>query len=207
MRVYGLTGNIGSGKSTVARLLRERGVPVVDADQVARDLVLPGQPALAEIAARFPGVVAPDGRLDRKALGDRVFADEAERKALNQILHPRIAAESGSRLAALAEGGRELAIYEAALIVENGLDALLDGLVVVTAPEDDQVRRVAARDGLAEAETRARIAAQLPAKEKAARGDFVIDNGGGLEALAAQVDRVLGALRAGFSRSKVGGDR
>ena len=207
MRVYGLTGNIGSGKSTVARLLRERGVPVVDADQVARDLVLPGQPALAEIAARFPGVVAADGRLDRKALGARVFADEAERKALNEILHPRIAAESGSRLAALAEGGRELAIYEAALIIENGLDAMLDGLVVVTAPEDDQVRRVAARDGLAEAETRARIAAQLPAKEKAARGDFVIDNGSGLEALAAQVDRVLGALRAGFSRSKVGGDR
>ena len=207
MRVYGLTGNIGSGKSTVARLLRERGVPVVDADQVARDLVLPGQPALAEIASRFPGVVAPDGRLDRKALGARVFADEAERKALNEILHPRIAAESGSRLAALAEEGRELAIYEAALIVENGLDALLDGLLVVTAPEDDQVRRVAARDGLAEAETRARIAAQLPAKEKAARGDFVIDNGSGLEALAAQVDRVLGALRAGFSRSKVGGDR
>ena len=207
MRVYGLTGNIGSGKSTVARLLRERGVPVVDADQVARDLVLPGQPALAEIASRFPGVVAPDGRLDRKALGARVFADEAERKALNEILHPRIAAESGSRLAALAEEGRELAIYEAALIVENGLDALFDGLVVVTAPEDDQVRRVAARDGLAEAETRARIAAQLPAKEKAARGDFVIDNGSGLEALAAQVDRVLGALRAGFSRSKVGGDR
>ena len=207
MRVYGLTGNIGSGKSTVARLLRDRGVPVVDADQVAREVVEPGQPALAEIAARFPGVAFPDGRLDRKALGACVFADEAERKALNAILHPRIAEEVARRLAALAEGGAALAVYEAALIVENGLDAMLDGLVVVTAPEGEQVRRVVLRDGLAEPETRARIAAQLPAAVKAARADFVIENAGPPEALVAQVDRVLAALVAGHSRKKGGGDR
>lgn len=201
MRVFGLTGNIGSGKSTVARLLRERGVPVVDADLVAREVVEPGQPGLAEIAARFPGVIGEGGRLDRKALGARVFSDPQERLALNAILHPRIAAEVARQLAALAEGGAEVAVYEAALIVENGMHELLDGLIVVTAPEDEQVRRVVLRDGLAAAETRARIAAQLPAAQKVALADHVIENAGPPELLAAQVDRVLAALGAALPRS------
>ena len=201
MRVYGLTGNIGSGKSTVARLLRERGVPVVDADLVAREVVEPGRPALAEVAARFPGVVGPDGRLDRKALGARVFSDPAERLALNAIVHPRIAEEVARQLAAIAESGAPFAFYEAALIVENGMHRMLDGLVVVTAPEDEQVRRVALRDGLAEADTRARIAAQLPVSQKVALADHVIENHGPPEQLAAQVDRVLAALGAAAPRS------
>ena len=204
MRVYGLTGNIGSGKSTVARLLRERGVPVVDADQVAREVVLPGQPALAELAARFSGVLHANGTLDRRALAARAFADPAERAALNAILHPRIAQESARRLDQLREAAAPFAIYEAALIVENHLEDGLDGLLVVTAPEELQVRRVLARDGLAEAETRARIAAQLPASVKAARADFVIDNSGVIESLAAQVERVLAALEAGYTRRERG---
>jgi dephospho-CoA kinase len=202
VRVFGLTGNIGSGKSTVARLLRERGVPVVDADLVAREVVEPGTPGLAEVAARFPGVLSSDGTLDRRALGARVFADESERRALNAILHPRIAAEVGQRLAALAEAGTDFAVYEAALIVENGMDAMLDGLIVVDVPEGEQLRRVLVRDGLAEQEVRARIAAQMPAAQKIAKADFVIENGGPLEALAAQVDLVVERLRAGNRRGQ-----
>ena len=195
MRVYGLTGNIGSGKSTVARLLRERGVPVVDADLVAREVVEPGRPALAEVAARFPGVLMPGGALDRKALAARVFNDPAERAALNAIVHPRIAEEVAARLAGLAHQGAPFAIYEAALIVENGLDAMLDGLIVVTSPEQQQLSRVLLRDGMGEAEARARIAAQLPAAQKVAKADFVIENGGPLEALAPQVERLLAELQ------------
>src|ERR1041384_922332 len=133
MRVWGLTGNIGSGKSTVARLLRARGVPVIDADEIAREVVKPGTPAHREIAERFPGVIGADGVLDRKALAARVFADSGERDALNHIVHPRIAEEVSTRMGELAGAGHPVAVYEAALIVENGLQDGLDGLIVVTA--------------------------------------------------------------------------
>lgn len=195
MRTYGLTGNIGTGKSTVARLFVQRGVPVVDADLVAREVVQPGQPALAEIAARFPGVVSAGGRLDRKALGARVFEDASERTALNAILHPRIAAEVRARMALLAQQGAPFAMYEAALIVENGLHEGLDGLVVVTAPLEVQLARLKLRDGMTDSDARARIAAQLPAARKIAVADFVIDNAGAPEALLPQVDAVLAAIR------------
>jgi len=191
VRVLGLTGNIGSGKSTVARLLAARGVPVVDADQIAREVVQPGRPAHREIAERFPGVIGPDGALDRKALAALVFNDSREREALNQITHPRIAEEVSARLGALASAGRPLAVYEAALIVENGLHRGLDGLIVVTAPEEAQIARLKARDGMSEAEARARIAAQLPAADKLRHATYVIDNQGSEADLAAQADRLL----------------
>ena len=195
MRTYGLTGNIGTGKSTVARLFAERGLPVVDADLVAREVVQPGQPALAEIAARFPGVVTAAGLLDRKALGARVFEDASERAALNAILHPRIAAEVQARMVLLARQGAPFAMYEAALIVENGLHECLAGLVVVTAPLEVQLARLKLRDAMSESDARARIAAQLPAASKIAVADFVIDNSGAAEALLSQVDAVLAAIR------------
>jgi dephospho-CoA kinase len=200
MRVFGLTGNIGTGKSTVAQLFVDHGVPVVDADQVARDVVAPGTPGLAEVAARFPGVVNEAGVLDRKALGERVFADAQERAALNAILHPRIGAEVRTRLDRLAARGADAAIYEAALIVENGLHHGLDGLIVVTAPVDEQIRRLRLRDGMSERDARARIAAQLPAHEKVKAADFVIENTGAPELLRAQVARVVDALRGGWTR-------
>jgi dephospho-CoA kinase len=200
MRVYGLTGNIGSGKSTVAQLLRDRGVPVVDADQVAREVVEPGTPGLQRVAARFPGVLTADGRLDRKALAARVFADAAERAALNGIVHPLIAEEVGRRMGELAGQGHAFSVYEAALIVENGLDAALDGLIAVTAPEAEVLRRVSLRDGMGEADLRARLAAQLPAEHKIARADFVIENAGVRAELDAKVDRVLAVLRSGYVR-------
>ena len=193
MRIWGLTGNIGSGKSTVARLLAAGGVPVVDADQVAREVVEPGRPALREIAARWPEVISAQGALDRKALAARVFADPRERAELNAIVHPRIAVEVAARMGALAASGHPAAVYEAALIVENGLEKGLDGLIVVTAPPPVQVARLRLRDGMSEAEAKARIAAQLPAEEKVRKATFVIENAGSERDLEAQVERLLKA--------------
>ncbi len=190
VRIWGLTGNIGSGKSTVARMLAARGIPVVDADQVARDVVAPGCPALAEIAARFAGVVRPDGSLDRKALAARIFGDAGERRALESILHPRIAEEVATRMAALDAAGHRIAVYEAALIVENGLQHGLDGLIVVTAPPQTQIARLRLRDNMTEAEARARIEAQLPASEKARQATVVLENAGSEAELGAQVERL-----------------
>jgi len=195
VKVIGLTGNIGSGKSTVARLFAAAGVPVVDADRVARDVVAPGMPALLEIAARFPGVVSDAGELNRPALGARVFADPDERAALEAILHPRIALEVRRRLQALEDEGHPVALYEAALIVENGLQRGQDGLIVVTAPPAVRLQRVLARDGLSENEARQRIAAQLPEEQKVAVATMVLDNGGALAALIPQVARAIAALR------------
>jgi dephospho-CoA kinase len=197
VRVYGLTGNIGSGKSTVARMLEARGVPVVDADRVARDVVEPGQPALREIAERFPGVLQPDGTLDRKALAARVFADSRERVALEHIIHPRIAEEVAARMGSLAGAGHPCAVYEAALIVENKLDDSLDGLIVVTAPEEVALERLRKRDGMSEAEALSRMAAQLPGEDKARHARFVIQNTGSEADLEAQVERIAQALKAG----------
>ncbi len=178
VRIWGLTGNIGSGKSTVGRMLKDRGIPVVDADLVAREVVEPGRPALREIAARFPGAVRQDGSLDRRALAAQVFADASERAALNAITHPRIAEEVAGRMAALAAAGEKVAVYEAALIVENGLQQGLDG-----------------RDGMSEDEARARIASQLSAAEKAREATVVIENGGSEADLQAKVGRLIERLR------------
>ncbi len=195
MQIIGLTGNIGCGKSTVARLFAAAGVPVIDADRVSREVVAAGMPALREIAERFPGVVSDAGELDRAALGARVFSNPAEREALEKILHPRIALEVRRRLQALEDAGAPVAIYEAALIVENGLQRGQDGLIVVTVPLQEQLRRVIARDGLSEAEAQKRIAAQLPQEEKVAVASIVIDNAGLVSALIPQVARALAALR------------
>ncbi len=196
VRVIGLTGGIGSGKSAVARMFRDLGAEVIDADQVARDVVEPGQPALADLVAAFgPGILGPDGRLDRKRLGERVFADADARKRLNAITHPRIGAETARRIQALGAQGASVVIYEAALLVENGLHAGLGGLVVVSAPEETQIARVVARDGLSEAEARARMAAQLPLAAKIAAATHVIDNSGPLEHTRRQVEQAWKHIR------------
>ncbi len=191
----GLTGGIGSGKSTGARMFAEQGVPVVDADQIARDVVAPGTDGLAEIRAAFgDSILAPDGSLDRKALGERVFADADARKQLEAILHPRIARASMARFAELASEGHPYAIYEAALLVENGSHRMMSALIVVTASEATQLARVQARDGLSEAEARARMAAQLPLEEKVRVADYVIENDGDVEDTRARAREVHRAL-------------
>ena len=132
--VIGLTGGIASGKSTVARLLKERGAAIVDADLIARQVVEPGQPALAELIARFGStILAPDGTLDRKRLGAIAFSDPAARADLNRITHPRITAASASAIASWADAGAGVVFYEAALLVENGSHRALPALIVVSA--------------------------------------------------------------------------
>lgn len=198
MRVIGLTGGIASGKSTVARMFQALGAPVIDADLLAREVVAPGTPGLEQVAARFPDCVV-DGALDRKKLAARIFGDAVERAALGAIVHPLIAQAAQARLRALEAAGASIAMYEAALIVENGLDAQLDGLVVVSAPEADQRRRLAARDGLTDEQARARLAAQLPLHEKLARATWVVDNGGPVGQTEAQVRHVWGQIQGGHS--------
>jgi dephospho-CoA kinase len=194
LRLIGLTGGIASGKSTVARLIAERGIPVVDADQLAREAVEPGQPALAEIARLWPEAITDGGRLDRRRLGAIVFADDAARARLETILHPRIAALADARAAALAAQGHRLAFYEASLLVETGRHRDLDGLVVVNASPETQLARAMARDGLGREEAGARIAAQLPLTQKLAAATFVIDNDGDPSHTAAQVNEMIAAL-------------
>jgi len=198
LRVFGLTGGIGSGKSSVAALLRERGVPVVDADELARTVVAPGSTGLAQLVAAFGSeILAPDGSLDRKQLGARVFSDAEARKRLNAITHPLVKKLAQERFTELERQGVTLAAYDVPLLFEVGLEAALRPVVVVSASEATQLRRVVLRDGLDEEAVRARISAQLPLAEKTKRADFVLDNEGSPAELAAQVDALLPKLRAG----------
>lgn len=199
IHVFGLTGGLASGKSSVAARLRARGVPVIDADQLAREVVEPGTPGLAAVIETFGReVVAADGTLDRGKLADIVFRDPEKRRTLNGLLHPRIAAAGMQRVADLDAAGEKLACYEAALLVENGLADAFRPLVVVAVSEEEQVRRAMSRDEASAEQARARIAAQLPLATKIAAADFVIDTSGPREETAKRVDEVLAAIRARF---------
>ena len=195
----GLTGGIACGKSTVAGFFAELGVPVVDADRVAREVVEPGTEGLAEIVRAFgEGVLAPDGSLDRKRLGERVFADESARRTLNAITHPRIAVRSAEKIAEAGKSGAPYVIYEAALLVENGIHRALDALVVVTVAPEVQLARLVARDGIDEEAARARVASQLPLAEKVKVADYVIDNGGSLDETRRATEETHRALARRF---------
>jgi len=204
VHVIGLTGGIASGKSTVARMLVERGAAVVDADQLARRIVEPGQPALAELVARFgPSIITPDGQLDRKRLGAIAFTDPAARADLNRITHPRIAAASAAAIATWADAGAGIVFYEAALLVENRAHLGLAALVVVASSPEVQRARLVAREGISEEEARTRIAAQAPLAEKRAAATWVIENDGDAAALAREVDRTVAELEARFGPIRV----
>ena len=197
--VIGLTGGIASGKSTVARLLAERGAAIVDADRLARQVVEPGQPALAELVARFgPAILAADGTLDRKQLAAIAFTDAAARTDLNRITHPRIAAASQQAIATLADAGANIVFYEAALLVENRVHAGLAALVVVSVTPELQQQRLVERDRLTIEEAHARIRAQAPLADKLAVATWVIENHGDLAGLVAEVDRVVAAIEVRF---------
>lgn len=197
IRVFGLTGGLASGKSSVARMFRARGVPVIDADLLAREVVEKGSEGLAEVVKAFgEEVLLPDGSMDRAKVAEIVFTDPEKRRALNRIVHPRIGALTAQRIQELDAAGEPLACYEAALLVENGLADAFRPLVVVIVPEETQVARAMARDAATEEHVRARVAAQLPLAAKLAAADFVIDNGGDPATTERRVDEVLAAIRA-----------
>lgn len=191
LRVFGLTGAFGSGKSTVARRLRARGVPVIDADTLAREVVAPGSEGLRQVVAAFGTSIVGDEGLDRKALGRIVFADPAARARLNAIVHPLVQRRRQELELELRARGEPLACYEVPLLYENGLERELSPVIVVSAPEALLVERAMRRDGLSEEAVRARLAAQLPLAEKVARADYVIDNSGLESATEARTDDVL----------------
>lgn len=199
MRLVGLTGGIGTGKSTFAAALRDLGAPVVDADRLAREAVRPGSPALAHIAAEFGAqAIGPGGELDRKRMAGVVFADAGARARLEAIVHPevrRLLAEETGRLAA---AGHDLAFYDVPLLYERGLEREVDLVVVVWAPVAAQRARLVARDGFSPAEVEARLAAQMPVDEKARRADAVVANDGDPAALRAKAATLLGDLRQGL---------
>lgn len=191
-RRLGLTGSIGAGKSTVAALLRERGLTVLDADAQAR-LVTEEPETLERIEAAFPGTVR-DGVLDRPALAAVAFADPARLAQLNAIVHPRVRARmTALELQAVAAGARWV-VQDVPLLFEGGLETGMDAVLVVDAPLDLRLSRVMARSGFSREEVLARDARQTPAAEKRQRASVVIENGGTLEDLAAQVDAALRAL-------------
>ncbi|TNF30268.1 MAG: dephospho-CoA kinase [Deltaproteobacteria bacterium] len=193
--VIGLTGGIASGKSTVAARWRERGVRVIDADQLAREVVAPGEPALDAIARTFgPEYLQADGNLDRKRLGARVFAEPEAVARLNAITHPAILARVGAELAAAHREGLRWVVYEAALILENQLSPGLSALVAVVSEPELQVARAVARDGLDEQLVRQRMENQTDNATRVARADLVIHNDGTREALLREADRVFDEL-------------
>lgn len=195
-RRIGLTGGIGSGKSTVADLLAAHGAVVVDADVLAREVVEPGTPGLAAVVDRFgEGVLQPDGALDRPALGRIVFADDTARADLNAIIHPRVRALATQRRAeALASDGDAVVVEVIPLLVETGQAGAFDTVVVVDVDEEVQVQRVMRRDRLTRGAALARLAAQAIRAERLAVADEVVDTSGTMAHLAEQVDALWGRL-------------
>ncbi len=193
MRCIGLTGGIGSGKSTVSALLAARGAVVIDADAITRELQQPGTEVFDAMVARFgPGIVADDGTLDRQAVADLVFADAEALADLNAIVHPAVGAELARRLAEEAETDH-LVVLDVPLLVESGRSDLA-GLVVVDVDPETAVERLVAQRGMREDDARARMARQVSREERLARADVVIDNSGTLAALEARVDEVWPVL-------------
>jgi dephospho-CoA kinase len=194
MKVCGLTGGAGMGKSTAAQFLRVRRVPVVDTDELARQLVQPGQPALAEIQTVFgKSVVAPDGQLRREELAEIVFTDAAARKKLEAILHPRIRERWLARIESWRGENRALAVVVIPLLFETQAESAFDKIICVACSAAAQQERLLAR-GWTPEQIRQRRAAQWPVEQKIARADFVVWTEGAPDACAQQIDRILQKL-------------
>lgn len=189
MLTVGLTGGIGSGKSTVSALLASHGAVIIDYDQLARDVVEPGSPALAAIAERFgPGVIAADGALDRPALGAVVFADADARKDLEGITHPAIRDLAVQRQ--VAAGDDAIVIHDNPLLVEMGAAAYCEVVIVVDVPVEVQVERLVSTRGMSEDEALARITTQAPREARTGAADLVIDNTGPID----ELDSIVGGI-------------
>ena len=196
MRVLGLTGGIGTGKSTVARFFRDEGIPVVDADRIAREITEPGRDAYREILLRFGReVLLPDGRIDRKRLGETVFSDPGRRAELESVTHPRIAEGIAEALAVLEREGHPVAVVEASLIHERKRGRMFEAVIGVRCDRERQVERIMARDGISREQALARIAAQMDPEEKASASEYRIDNSGDPESTRAQIRALARKLR------------
>jgi dephospho-CoA kinase len=201
MRVFGLTGGIGSGKSTVASLFREEGIPVVDADEISREVTMPGKPAHSAIVRNFgTGILLPDGRIDRKKLGAIVFADPGKRTVLEAITHPPILEGIREAVSALAAAGQAIAIVEAALIHEIGRQGVFEAVIGVGCDSGMQVERLMRRDGIPREEALRILSAQMDPGEKTRASDYVIDNSGDLATTRARV-RALAEILRGTSEA------
>jgi dephospho-CoA kinase len=182
MRVIGLTGGIATGKSSIARFFLDRGAAVIDADQLAREAVEPGSRGLAEVIAAFgTGVLVPDGRLDRKHLGNLVFSDSRKRIQLEGILHPEIKRLAEKRIADTAATGQRVVFYMAPLLIEAGVTERVDEVWVVTLRPEVQLERLEMRDRISRAEAQRIVDSQMPLAEKEKYGRVVIDNSGSPE--------------------------
>ena len=191
-----LTGNVASGKSTVSSLFREWGATVIDADALVRDVQRPGTPVFAAIVARFgPAVVTPDGTLDRQALRQRILADPGQRRALESIVHPVVAARRAERVAEARARGARILVNDIPLLFEALDPSAFDAVILVDAPEDDRRERLVGQRGLAPPEADRLMAVQIPASAKRARSDFVIENDGSIDTLRQRTLTVWNALR------------
>ena len=195
MRVFGLTGNIGSGKSTVAAMLREAGIPVLDADRISREVTAPGGRAYDAVVGAFGrGILRDDGSIDRNRLGEIVFADPSSRERLERITHPAILEAMKEGIVGLEREGHRTAVVEATLIHESGRKGLSEAVISVTCDRETAISRLAARDGMTRGQVEARLRAQMPADRKAGASDYVIDNSANPEETSRQVKRIARIL-------------
>lgn len=190
--IIGLTGGIASGKSTVANMLRKLQFPIVDADEVARQVVEPGKPALKEIIAAFgDDIVQENGEMNRQKLGNIIFNDEEKRRTLNGIIHPAIRQEMMRQREEWLHNGAETVIMDIPLLFEGNQKHTVDRILVVTVDEAIQLERLMNRNGFTEEEARARISSQLPLSEKVEGADGVIFNNGTIENTEQQLEKIL----------------
>ena len=191
MKIVGLTGGIGTGKSTVAKMFVERGAKLIDADQLARDVVNPGKPAYLDIVKEFgEGVLLPDKTIDREALGKIVFDDEDKRNKLNKFTHPRIGEEMVGLIQKYTKEGAKIAIIDAALLFESKATSWIKPVIVVIADMDIKTERICVRDKLCVEDVHKRMASQWPDEKRAKLADHVIDNSGDLKTLENQAQKI-----------------
>jgi len=195
MKIIGLTGSIGMGKSTTAAMFREAGIPVYDADAAVHAAYAVGGVAVGPVGEAFPGTVS-EGRVDRESLRQQVLGNPDAMAKLNSIVHPLIGKSRADAFAAATASGADMIVLDVPLIYETGGDKNMDAVIVVSAPPEMQRERVLAREGMSPERLDAILAQQVPDAEKRKRADYVIDTGKGLEAARAQVTEVISALRA-----------
>ena len=181
MKVIGLTGGIASGKSTASAYLRELGAAIVDADAISRASTRRGGAAFEAVCAAFDDILGADGEIDRRKLGGIVFADEDARRKLNSIVHPAVMAESRAQIENARASGVKMCILDVPLLFETGMEKLCDEPWLIYVPREEQIRRMAERDGLDAAAAAARIDSQMPLEEKLKRADVAIDSSGTIE--------------------------